>query len=74
MESFDDRWAVAEHVIPAAHMRGFARGIIDEEKHHLRLAVKQNVPKHREPQPSDVSLVFAHGVGSTKESYEHFFG
>ncbi|KAH8899901.1 toxin biosynthesis protein [Thozetella sp. PMI_491] len=72
-EVFLQRWSVTEHEIPAAHIRGFARGVVDEEKHRLRLAVKHYVPKGREPAPGDATLVFAHGVGSTKESYEPFF-
>ena len=40
----------------------------------LRLAVKQYVPlTNRDPQPGDISIIFAHGVGSAKECYEPFF-
>lgn len=73
MEDFNSRWLVIEHTIPASHVRGFARGIIDEEKHRLRLSVKQYVPRTtRDPAPGDPTIIFAHGVGSSKESYEPF--
>ena len=67
-------WEVNEHVIPASHIRGFARGVKDEGCGHLRLAVKQYVP-HSNPNPQlgDVSIIMAHGVGSSKESYEPLF-
>ena len=66
-------WNVRAHVIPASHIRGFSRGIRDESTGHLRLAVKQYVPLNRDPKPGDFTLIMAHGVGSSKESYEHFF-
>ncbi|KAL8798708.1 MAG: hypothetical protein Q9200_007715, partial [Gallowayella weberi] len=67
-------WTVTEHVIPACHIRGFARGVKDEKTAHLRLAVKQYVPKSpREIRPNAMTIIMAHGVGSSKESYEPFF-
>lgn len=64
---------IASHIIPACHIRGYSRGIQDEQKGHLRLAVKQYTPKNRIAQPGDITLVLAHGIGSSKESYEPFF-
>ncbi|KAF2491918.1 alpha/beta-hydrolase [Lophium mytilinum] len=69
-----DNWVVTNHVIPASWPRGFARGVRDEESGRLRLAVNEYVPRaNMSPQPGDVTFLFAHGTGSTKESYEPFF-
>ncbi|KAI4153067.1 MAG: hypothetical protein L6R39_001688 [Caloplaca ligustica] len=67
-------WTVREYVIPAAHIRGFSRGVKDEKTARLRLAVKQYVPRDpRGVNPNGMSIIMAHGVGSSKESYEPFF-
>ena len=63
---------ITSHIIPASHIRGFSRGIQDEQTHHLRLSLKSYVPKNREPQVGDATLILAHGIGSSKESYEPF--
>ncbi|OCK85422.1 hypothetical protein K432DRAFT_318336 [Lepidopterella palustris CBS 459.81] len=74
MFNINDRWLVNEHVIPASWPRGFARGVRDEDNDRLRLAVKQYLPRaNPNPQAGDITIIFAHGVGSTKESYEPFF-
>ena len=69
----EDLWHIKEHVIPASHVRGFSRGVRDESTGHLRLAIKQYVPRNKDPSTGDVTLILAHSVGSTKESYEPFF-
>ncbi|KAI4169505.1 MAG: hypothetical protein LQ343_005645 [Gyalolechia ehrenbergii] len=67
-------WEVTEHVIPASHIRGFSRGVKDESTAHLRLAVKQYVPRtQKENSAQAMTIIMAHGVGSSKESYEPFF-
>ena len=72
---FEELWDIKEHVIPASHRRALARGIKDEENDRLRLHVKQWIPKANvSPQSGDATIIFAHGVGSSKESYEVFFG
>jgi len=63
----EDQWTVTEHIISASHIRGFTRGIRDEQNGHLRLSVKQYTPK---ADTGYVSLFVAHGVGSSKELYE----
>lgn len=63
----EDLWTVIEHVISASHLRGFSRGIRDEQNGHLRLSVKQYTPNAN---LGYVSLIIAHGVGSAKELYE----
>ena len=68
-----ESWNVQEHVIPASHIRGFSRGVRDESTAHLRIALKQYTPRYRESKPGDVTLIMAHGVGSSKELYEPFF-
>jgi pimeloyl-ACP methyl ester carboxylesterase len=69
----EEFWDVQAHVIPASHIRGFSRGVRDESTAHLKLAVKHYVPRNRDVKPGDVTLIMAHGVGSSKESYEPFF-
>ena len=67
-------WSIYEHVIPASHIRGFSRGIRDEQNGRLRLAIKQYVPKTRpEPIPGDVTIIMMSGIGASKELYEPFF-
>ena len=67
-------WTIKEHIIPASHLRGFSRGVKDERTAHLRLVVKQYVPKGRQGDQSNaMTVIMAHGVGSSKESYEPFF-
>ena len=67
-------WIVKEYIIPASHRRGLPRGVKDEETARLRLHVKQWIPKHNpSPHSGDATIIFAHGVGSSKESYEVFF-
>lgn len=63
----EDLWTVIEHTISASHIRGFTRGVRDEQNGHLRLSVKQYTPK---VDPGYISLIVAHGIGSSKELYE----
>lgn len=63
---------ITSHIIPASHIRGFSRGIQDEQNGHLRLSLKHYLPKGREAKPGDPTLILAHGIGSSKESYEPF--
>ena len=59
---------ITAHVIPASHIGGYPRGVRDGGRSaQLRLAVKQYVPKGK---PGSITLLIAHGVGSSKESYE----
>ncbi len=60
-------WTVIEHVVPASHIRGFSRGVRDEQNNQLRLSVKQYTPKAN---CGKITLVVAHGIGSAKEVYE----
>lgn len=67
-------WNIHEHVIPASHIRGFRRGIQEEKTSRLKLAIKQYVPKEISDRViGDVTCIMAHGVGSSKESYEPFY-
>ena len=66
-------WTVVSHVLPAAHIRGFSRGVRNEQTDHLRLAVKQYVPRNRTPKEGGMTLIAAQGVGQSKELYEPFF-
>ena len=70
----EELWDIREHVIPASHIRGFSRGARNEQTGHLKLAVKQYVPRKASgAKVGDVTLIMAHGVGSSKESYEPFY-
>lgn len=66
-------WTVSPHVIRASHIRGFARGVRNEQTGYLRLALKQYVPKNRTFATGDITLIAAQGVGQSKELYEPFF-
>lgn len=66
-------WTVTEHIIPASYIRGFSRGSRDNGSARLRLAVKQYVPSdQKEFNRKGMTIILAHGVGSSKESYEPF--
>ena len=68
------QWDIQKHVISASHVRGYRRGVRDEGTASLRLSVNEYTPKSDTPAGKDaVTIVFIHGVGSTKESYEPFF-
>lgn len=70
----EEFWIVNEHIIPASHVRGFRRGIRGDQTGLLRLAIKQYVPKKtRTTDVGQVTIIMAHGVGTSKESYEPFF-
>lgn len=70
----EELWDIREHVIPASHLRGFSRGVRNEQTGHLRLAVKQYVPRNApESKAGNATLIMAHGIGSSKESYEPFY-
>lgn len=74
VEMSEEMWTICEHVISASHIRGFSRGIRDEQKGRLRLAVKQYIPKaHTEPTATDATLIMMGGIGSSKEIYEPFY-
>ena len=67
------RWRVQSHVIPAAHTRGTSRGIRIGSP-PLRLAVKQYTPANQVSYGlSSLTLIMAHGIGASKESFEPFF-
>jgi pimeloyl-ACP methyl ester carboxylesterase len=68
------QWDITKHAIPASHIRGYRRGVRDERTALLKLSVNEYRPKSDEKYGDDaVTIVFIHGVGSTKESYEPFF-
>lgn len=65
-------WTTTTHIINASYRRAFARGLRDEAGPPLRLVVKQYA-RGTPAQPGDATIVFVHGVGSVKETYEPFF-
>ncbi|EME41517.1 hypothetical protein DOTSEDRAFT_73813 [Dothistroma septosporum NZE10] len=67
------RWRVKSHIVPAAFVRGTARGA-RKGSTPLRLAVKQYVRHDRTPcQAPALTLIVAHGIGGNKESFEPWF-
>ncbi|KAG5951897.1 hypothetical protein E4U53_002053 [Claviceps sorghi] len=64
-------FTVAEHVIPGAHVREYARATADNQDAPLKLHVKQYTPRDNpSPRKGDVTIVGAHGNGFPKELYE----
>lgn len=69
-----DHFLTTEHVIPASFVRGFARGLRDERSPYLRLSIKQYKPiNNPQPQLGDPTIIFTHGTGIARESYEPMF-
>ena len=67
-------WDIIEHAIPAAHTRGYARGVREERSRPLQLAIKQYTPKSNpNPRPGDVTLIVAHAIASAKETFEPLY-
>jgi pimeloyl-ACP methyl ester carboxylesterase len=81
LSSSSDPWTLKEHIIPASYPRGFRRGVRDPQASHLRLHVKQYIPNDTEKTDDysnvsaekSITILFHHGVGCSKESYEPFF-
>ena len=69
----EDLWSITSHIIPASHVRGFVRGVRNEQTDHLRLAIKQYTPKAGIARSDDITLIAATGSGQAKELYEPFF-
>ena len=70
--SFNPTWTVHTHIIPAAHPRGYRRGVRDPETSRLKLHVKQYLP---ETSPSrGITVIVQHGSppGDKKETFEPF--
>ncbi|OAX84001.1 hypothetical protein ACJ72_01636 [Emergomyces africanus] len=71
-------WTIRSHVIPASYPRLFRRGTRNPHKSRLKLHVNEYRPHRRagldeNPDSPGATIIFAHGMGSTKESYEPFF-
>ncbi|KAF1810303.1 alpha/beta-hydrolase [Eremomyces bilateralis CBS 781.70] len=76
MDKSNGVWTCHQHVIPASHIRGFERGVRDERKHRrsLRLSVNEYAPNIAPDGSTEpITILFHHGVGFTKESYEPLF-
>ncbi|KAH7312379.1 Alpha/beta hydrolase family-domain-containing protein [Stachybotrys elegans] len=62
---------IKEHVIPASHIREYARATSTDQNAALSLHVKEYVPRDNlDPRDGDVSVVSAHANGFPKEVYE----
>ncbi|KAK2805147.1 hypothetical protein FQN51_000670 [Onygenales sp. PD_10] len=69
-------WTVHTHIIPAAYPRAFRRGVRDPQTSRLKLHVNQYIPHSAPPSASSrpgATIIFAHGLGTPKETYEPFF-
>lgn len=69
----ENLWTIVPHVIPASHIRGFVRGVRNERTDHLRLAIKQYIPRASNGNRNDITLIAATGSSQAKELYEPFF-
>lgn len=66
-------FAIRRHRVCAQHIREYDRGVADESKDYY-IHVNQYTPiSHRPPQPDDITIVAAIGLGIVKEAYEPFF-
>ncbi|KAL7622298.1 hypothetical protein AAE478_007802 [Parahypoxylon ruwenzoriense] len=62
---------IKEHVLPAQHVREFARATATSQEDVLFISIKQYVPiDNPDPQPGDVTIIAAHANGFPKELYE----
>ncbi|KAK4499146.1 hypothetical protein PRZ48_009658 [Zasmidium cellare] len=69
-----DLWSITTHNIPASHVRGFERGVRDEETSKLQLAVKQYTPRANfKPSRGDVTFIMVGGIDNSKETFEPLF-
>ncbi|KAL2046296.1 hypothetical protein N7G274_001743 [Stereocaulon virgatum] len=66
----ENLWHVIEYIIPGSHIRGYRRGVRHDQTDHVRLSIKQYIPKARKPNHGDPTLIIAHGIGSGKENHE----
>lgn len=70
MSSFD----LIEHFVPCSYVRDFPGAVVGDDSDHLRLAVKQYIPRDNPiPQLGDVTIIGAHANGFPKELYEPLF-
>ncbi|KAH9884764.1 prolyl aminopeptidase-like protein [Xylariomycetidae sp. FL2044] len=62
---------VTEHTMPAQHVREWPRATGTSQEAVLQIHIKQYRPKDNlDPQPSDVTIIGAHGNAFPKEVYE----
>lgn len=60
---------IKEHIIPASHIREFARATSLSQDEELSLHIKQYIPKDNpNPQKGDISIIGAHANGFPKVS------
>lgn len=69
-------WDLVQHTIPAFQSRAYRRAVRDPNTSRLYLHVNEyrirNNPT-KSKTSKGITIIFAHGVGSTKEQYEPFF-
>jgi len=70
-----EKWKITEHIVRAAHLRGFIRSaVVETSEKAVRIAVKQYTPlSNPSPSKGDVTLVMSGGIGVNKEAFEPFF-
>lgn len=78
MEPLSEPWTLIQHKIPAFQIRAYRRAVRDPNTSRLYLHVNEyrvrQIVSATTTQPSQgITIIFAHGVGSTKEQYEPFF-
>ncbi|KAI0542359.1 prolyl aminopeptidase-like protein [Xylaria digitata] len=64
----DSPFEVIEHIIPGQHLREWPRATGTSQEAVLRIHIKQYRPKDNlDPQPGDVTVIGAYGIGFPKE-------
>lgn len=70
-------WTLVQHTIPAFQSRAYHRAVRDPNTSRLFLHVNEyRITQTRaatQSEPQGITIIFAHGLESTKEQYEPFF-
>ncbi|QGA12883.1 hypothetical protein EYB26_000528 [Talaromyces marneffei] len=77
MASPSEPWTLVQHTIPAFQSRAYRRAVRDPNTSRLYLHVNEyritNTTATTTTEPKGITIIFAHGLESTKEQYEPFF-
>lgn len=63
-------FSVQQHLVPAQHIRNYAKSLAKSQEDVLNLVVKQYTPHGYRPRPGDVTIISGHASGFPKELYE----
>ncbi|EED19589.1 conserved hypothetical protein [Talaromyces stipitatus ATCC 10500] len=72
--SSPEPWTLVQHTIPAFQSRAYRRAVRDPNNSRLYLHVNEyRITDPGTTEPKGITIIFAHGLESTKEQYEPFF-